>query len=331
MRKLIQGGIAALATLASLALSVSPGLSITYTTGDVLYVAYKQSGAEYIVNLGSKDNLLNTPTTLGFPQVNATDINTLLGASGPNIFVSTFGILNTSTRDGILTPNGPKSLAETTNTNVIGAANAISNFGVPVPVFGTPVAGNTNAASYPGPITNSYQASMNAQFRGSLANNTPYDVETRLSSATGIRNAGPVNIPFYTGQRNAATGLLQQAIVGFFTLFPDGTITYSPDFDGDLIPDDIDRCPGLASSNNTDSDGDNHAVPCDCNDADASSWSMPLDEASDLTFSSLTSFTWVPPTMPGGNPNRYDIFRSSINTGTMGCFLPDVLGTSSTD
>ena len=331
MGKRIQGYLAALGTLAGLGLSAGPAQAITYTTGDVVYVAYKTSGSEYIVNLGSKDNLLTATTTLSFPHVSATDVNSLLGSNGPNIFVTVFAIQNTATRDGILTLNGPKNLTETTNTNVIGAGNAINNFGVRVPVFGTPVPGNTDGASYPGPITNSYQASMNASFRGSLASNTPYDVETRLSDGSGIRISTPVNIPFYSGQRNPGTGLLAQAVIGFFRLFPDGTITFSRDADGDFIPDDIDKCPGLSNPNNTDADSDGRAVPCDCNDGDATSWSAPGDEAQDLTFTSLTAFNWLVPADPGGNPIKYDIFRSSVATGTMSCLTPDLLGTSSTD
>src|SRR5262245_52931106 len=101
MKKHALGGIVALTMLA---LSTSSGVAMTYTTGDVVYVAYKQSGAEYIVNIGTKDDLLNATTTISFSRVNATDVNTLLGATGANIYVSVFAIKNVTTRDGILTP-----------------------------------------------------------------------------------------------------------------------------------------------------------------------------------------------------------------------------------
>src|SRR5262249_23006058 len=112
---------------------------------------------------------------------------------------------------------------------------------------------------------------------------------------------------------------------------PDGTITFSGDSDGDGIPNDTDLCPTVASPNNTDADGDGHAAPCDCNEADATSWGVPTTEATDFTFTTLTAFGWTTPTDPGGNPEKYDIFRSSSTAGAMGCFQPDLTGNSSTD
>src|SRR5262249_46011262 len=133
--------------------------------------------------------------------------------------------------------------------------------------------------------TGSYQSTLDAVNAGSLGNNIAWSVETQLSSATGVRNPAPVFIPFFRTIRNTFTGVSSRAVIGFFTLNPDGTVTYAPDADGDFIPDDIDKCPGVTSSDNTDVDGDGHAPACDCNPNNGAVWAIPSEVVS-LTFSS---------------------------------------------
>src|SRR5262245_3263907 len=93
----------AIAALGALLLGAGTAQAITYTSCDIFYVAYQSpTGPNYIVNLGSKDQFLNAATTLTFPDVLASDVNGVIGASAPNIWVGFFGIRNVPTRDGIL-------------------------------------------------------------------------------------------------------------------------------------------------------------------------------------------------------------------------------------
>src|SRR5258708_47256 len=65
--------------------------AFTYTTGEVLYVAYQYpNGPDYIVDLGTRTTFVNATTTITLPDVLASDLNTIIGSSGPagaNIFV----------------------------------------------------------------------------------------------------------------------------------------------------------------------------------------------------------------------------------------------------
>src|SRR5262249_43611072 len=104
MRRLL-GAASVLVAAAALA---GRAFAITYTSGDVLYVAYQSpSGPNYIVDLGPRTPFTGATTTITLPDVIATDLNGVIGASAPNIWVALFGVLNPGTRDGIVAANGP--------------------------------------------------------------------------------------------------------------------------------------------------------------------------------------------------------------------------------
>jgi hypothetical protein len=313
--------------------------AISYASGDVWYVAYQSpTGPNYIVNLGSKDQFVNATTTISFPDVLASDLNGVVGASAANIWVSLFGVLNPTTRDGILAGNGPLTDTDLSTANIIGATNQIDSFGGGVVnnALAVPSA-NVHAGKFAssGSI-GSYQSTLNAINKGSLGNNIQWDVETRLSDASGVRNAAAVMIPVYKAIRNPFVGLLSRQVIGFFTLNPSGTLTYSPDLDGDLIADEVDLCPGINNSgDNSDTDGDHHAPACDCNLGNGAVWSIPTEVVS-MTFSNSTSFSWSAPADPGGTSPLYDVIQavhtSSAGTApSYGCFQPNLAGLTSTD
>src|SRR5216110_2372615 len=90
--------------LTALVLAAASGVglasALTYATGDVLYVAYQSpNGPDYIVDLGSRTSFVNATTTITLPDVLASDLNGVIGASAANIFVGLFGVLNTTSRD----------------------------------------------------------------------------------------------------------------------------------------------------------------------------------------------------------------------------------------
>jgi hypothetical protein len=222
--------------------------AITYSSGDVFYVAYQSpTGPNYIVNLGSKDQFLNATTTFSLPDVLASDLDGVIGASAPNIWVGMFGVLNPTTRDGILATNGPLSDFDISTANVIGAANQIDSFASGVVNFAVAVpSANPNAGKFAGSgSTGSYQSTLDAVQQGSLGNNIQWNIETQLSNGSGTRISSPVMIQIYEAIRNPYIGLQSRQLLGFFTLNPNGTISYSPDRDGDFIPDDIDLWPGV--------------------------------------------------------------------------------------
>src|SRR5262249_23572482 len=107
-RRFLARALVALAAIATIVgAGVSAASAFTYTSGDVLYVAYvSPSGPNYIVNLGPRTNFVNATTTILLPDVTASDLNGVLGAAGVNIWVGLFGVLNTGTRDGIVSANG---------------------------------------------------------------------------------------------------------------------------------------------------------------------------------------------------------------------------------
>ena len=285
----------AVCALGAILLGTASAQAITYTSGDIFYVAYQSpTGPNYIVNLGSKDQLLTATTTINFPDVLASDLNGVIGASASNIWVGLFAVRNPTTRDGILSANGPQNDTDLGTANAIGAANQIDNFGSGVVNFSLAVpSGNTHAGKFTSSgSTGSYQSTLDAVNKGSLGNNVAWDVETALSDGAGVRIASPVKIPVFSAQRNPFIGLLSRQVIGFFTLNPDGTISYSPDADGDFIADESDLCPGVYNfGDNSDTDGDGHAPACDCNPSDSSAWSLP-GEATSLVFSTLTGFGW---------------------------------------
>ncbi|HXH28864.1 MAG TPA: hypothetical protein VNL37_07450, partial [Candidatus Polarisedimenticolia bacterium] len=239
------------------AAGIQGATALTYTSGDVLYVAYQSpGGANYIVDLGPRAQFLNAAATFSLPDVRAADLNGVIGASAPSLFVGLFGVLNVTTRDGIVTANGPNNDFDLTNSSITGAASQIDSFGSGVQQFALAVpSGDPNAGSFASSgSVGSYQSTLDANplNPGKIADNLQWSVETELSNAAGVRNASPVKISFYTAVFNVFTGAMSRSVIGFFTLNPDGTLSYSPDADGDLIADEVDLCPGVASSDNTD-------------------------------------------------------------------------------
>src|SRR5262249_20381422 len=184
----------------------------------------------YIVDLGPQSQFVNATTTLTFADVTASDLNGVLGSTAANLNVAIFGVLNPSTRDGILSVNGPISDFSLSGANVLGAVNQTDSFGNGVAQLSSAVpSANPNAGAFAdGGATGSYESTLNAGTPGSLGNNLSWSVETQLSDAGGVRNAAAVLIPFFKAVRNPFTGLSSRAIIGFFTLNPDGMITYSP-------------------------------------------------------------------------------------------------------
>ena len=285
-----------------------------YASGDILYVAYQAPlGPNYIVNMGPRDIFLNATTTMPILDVLSTDLDGVMGPSAPSLNVALFGVLNPSTRDGILSANGPVTDDLLATANVIGAVNQTDSFGNGVKQFSSLLpSANTRAGSFSdGGQTGSYQSSLNAFTPGSLGNNVGWTVETQLSDAAGARNAGPALIPFYKAVKNPFLGTSSRAAVGFFTLFPDGTVSYSPDGDGDQVANEV-----------------------DCSPADGTVWAVP-GEVPAMTFASATSFSWSAPLAPGGTAPLYDVVRATITRpGTapvFGCLQPDLGGQSSSD
>jgi hypothetical protein len=330
---------AAACALAAAAFGADTASAFPYASGDVLYVAYQSpSGPNYIVNLGSRNNLVNATTTINFPDVSASDLNTILGAAGTNLWVGLFAVLNTSTRDGIVSANGPVDDFSLQNSSILGALNQIDSFGGGVTSLSLPVpSANPNAGKFTsGGSTGSYQSTLNGNggMQGALAGNVQWNVETQLSNAAGTRNPTAVNIPFYKAIRNSFTGTMSRGVIGFFTLNPNGTMTYSPDADGDFIADDVDLCPGVNSPDNSDADGDHHAPACDCNPTNAAVWAIP-GEATSLTFSTNTAFAWTAPSNLGGTTINYDVLQAPTSSSgaapAFGCFQPNLASPSSTD
>ncbi|HYV86269.1 MAG TPA: hypothetical protein VFB49_10175 [Patescibacteria group bacterium] len=318
------------ALVATAASGVGLASALTYTGGDVLYVAYQYpNGADYIVDLGTRTTFVNATTTITLPDVTASDLNGVIGAAAPNIFVGLFGVLNPTTRDGIVAANGAASDFDMSTANVIGAVNQIDSFGSGVQTQGLAVpSANPRAAKFTsGGSPGSYQSTLDAVKSGSLGNNVQWSVETQLSDAGGARNPQPVFIPFFSTIRNTFTGVQSRAVIGFFTLNPNGTVTYSPDADGDFISDDVDKCPGVFNTDNSDADGDGRAPACDCDPLNGTAWAIPSEIVS-LTFSNASSYSWTAPATPGGTVPAYDVLRapqpSSGVAPSYACFQPNL-------
>jgi hypothetical protein len=298
-----------------MAASIPEARAFTYASGDILYVAYQSpNGPNYIVDLGPQSMFVNATGTLAFPNVAASDLNGVIGASAPDIFVGLFGVLNPSTRDGILSANGPTSDGALSGANILGAVNQTDSFGSGVAQFSSPVpSANPAAGSFAdGSATGSYQSTLDAVTAGSLGNNLDWTIETQLSDDAGARNAGPVLIPFYKAIRNPFTGTSTRAVIGFFSLSPDGTITYLPDTDGDFVPDIQ-----------------------DCNPTDATAWALPGEVPSMSFATGGTNFSWTTPADLGGTAVLYDVFRTQVNSSgaapSYACLQPDLIGPTSSD
>jgi len=338
-RRFLARTLVALAAMATIVgAGVSAASAFTYTSGDVLYVAYvSPSGPNYIVDIGPRTVFVSATTTFTLPDVIASDLNGVLGASAANIWVGLFGVLSPSTRDGIIAANGAATDFDLSTANILGAVNQIDSFGGGVASFSVAVpSGDPRAGKFASSgATGSYQSTLDASVQGSLGNNVAWNVETQLSNASGARITAPVNIPFYKTIRNTFTGVQSRSVIGFFKLNPDGTLTYSPDADGDFIPDDIDLCPGVSSPDNTDVDGDGHAPACDCDPTNGTVWAIPTEVPS-LSFTDGTHNAWTAPANLGGTAPAYDVLRATraLTTGTapaLTCSQPDLLVLMATD
>ena len=333
----------ALALLAAATPGLASNPNINYQRGHLFYLAYENSpsGPEYLVDLGDESVFTNATTNVTLPDVRAGDFASIFSGITPNLWVGLFGIQNPVTLDGILSANGPKDDTQFNSSSVVGAVQQIDTWGTGLAAFSSPVGSSANAGQFPGAVNGSYQATLNGSSQGSLGNNVQWNVETRLSSSAGTR-IGPTKIHFDSAVNNPTSGANSRAVVGMFTLFTDGTVLYQPDRDGDFLPDvpigsdpNADKCPGVNSTNNTDADADSRAVPCDCNDADATVWSAP-GEATGIAFSSHTALAWSAPADKGGTAAlTYDVLRGTQTVGgtapTYSCFLTGTASASSTD
>jgi hypothetical protein len=315
LTRILPGPGATLVAALAMAASIPEARAFTYASGDILYVAYQSpNGPNYIVDLGPQSMFVNATGTLVFPNVLASDLNGVIGASAPDIFVGLFGVLNPSTRDGILSANGPDSDGSLSGANILGAVNQTDSFGNGVTnfSFAVPSATPSAGAFADGGATGSYQSTLDAVTAGSVGNNLNWTVETQLSNDAGVRNAGPLAIPFYKAIRNPFTGTSSHALLGFFTLYPDGTVVYALDGDGDFVPDNL-----------------------DCSPADATAWSLP-GQVPSMTFASGgVNFSWTSPADLGGASVLYDVFRTQITTSgaapSYACLQPDLVGPASSD
>lgn len=340
-------GLALLAALAVPAISTparAANSCFAYTPGHIYYVAYQNnpSGTEYVVDLGDRSVFLSATNTVTFPDVRAADFSTLFSPSAPNLWVGLFGVKNPVGRDGDLTANGPKNDTQLQSSSMIGAAQQIDSWATGIPQFSNEVGGlpcHQNAATFPGKVFGSYQDTLNGFSQGTISGNLAWNVETRLSSTTGVRTPSG-QIRFNSAEGNPSLGTSTRASVGYFLAFTDGTVQFWPDFDGDGLPDvpigsdpNADKCPGVASADNTDVDGDNHAVACDCNDADATVWAIPGEVASFVFAADKSTMSWAPQT--GGTTVLYDVLRgqqaSPGGVPAFGCFLSNQAGTGASD
>ena len=310
--------------------------AITYSSGDLIYVAYGSGGGpELIVDIGPASTYLTATSTFNVPQVKAGDFSSVIGLSRANTYIGIFGVKNVATRDGILTTNGPKDSAAFFYTNVLGGVAQTDPFGNGLAVYGTTVIGSPEAVSFSSNTTGSYENVMNFVSKGSIAGNMGYNIETRFSDATGTHISTPVKIHFDRAEKNPYTGLSSFGCVGFFTLNTNGTVSYSPDIDCDFIADEADLCVGVNSTNNTDTDGDHHGAPCDCNDNNPAVWAVP-GEVQNLNFAgSTTLLSWVAPANLGGTQTPvYDVFRgtqAAVATPVYACYSPDQAALSKND
>jgi hypothetical protein len=315
--------------------------------GDVFYVAYQNNpaGAEYIVDLGSKDQFLSATTKLTFPDIRSSDFATVFSPTAPNLWIAIFGVRNPATRDAIVSANGPKDQFSLDNSSIIGAAQQIDSWATGLPQFANEVGGppcSLNAGKFPGRVFGSYQDTLNGLSTGSVSGNLVWNVETRLSNSTGTRTATN-KIKFFGSQSNPAAGTSSRAPLGYFKAYTDGTAEYWPDFDGDLLPDvavgsdpEADKCPMVSSSDNTDLDGDNHAAPCDCQDSNPAIWGAIPTEVQAVTIAAdKTTISWTAPAVFYGNSPMYDVFRGQQTavgaSPVFSCFSPDQTGSSVTD
>jgi hypothetical protein len=340
-----------LVATAALATAGAPARAVdtcfTPDPGDVYYVLYQNSpaGPEYIVDLGSKDQFLTATTKLTFPDIRASDVPLVFSPTAPNLWIGFFGVRNPVTRDAIVAANGPKDQFTLDNSSIIGAAQQIDSWASGLSQFANEVGGppcHLNAGTFPGRVFGSYQDTLNGVSQGSIFGNLVWNVETRLSNSAGTRTA-TAKIKVFDSQSNPAAGTSSRGQIGYFKAYTDGTAEYWPDFDGDLLPDvavgtdpEADKCTQVSSADNTDADGDNHSVPCDCQDGNAAVWGAIPTEAHSLTIAAdKATINWTAPTVFFGSTPVYDVFRgqqASVGaTPVYSCLSPNQAGASVVD
>jgi hypothetical protein len=342
----------AFATTLSLAAAIGSARAvdtcITPDPGDVYYVAYQNNpaGPEYIVDLGSKDQFLTATTKLTFADIRVADFATVFSPVAPNLFLGFFGVRNPATRDAIVSANGPKDFFALDHSSIPGAAQQIDSWATGLPQFASEVGGgpcSLNAGRFPGRVFGSYQDTLNGTNpQGSISGNLVWNVETRLSNTAGTRT-NTNKIKFYDAQSNPAAGTSSRASIGYFKGFTDGRAEYWPDFDGDLLPDvaigsdpEADKCTQVSSTDQTDVDGDNHSLPCDCQDGNPAVWGQVPTEATGVTVAAnKQTINWTAPTLFFGTSPVYDVFRASQSVGgavpVWACFSPDQVAATAND
>lgn len=338
--------VATVAVVAAVAAATPAGAAdacISYQYGHVYYVAYQYSpsGPEYIVDLGDRSIFQNATDTVFLPDISASDFDNVLGTSAPNLWVAFFGLKN-PTRDGVITTNGPLSDFQSQQSSQIGAANQIDSWATGLAQFANGVGSPTcspNAATFPGNVYGSYQAVLNSAGKGHIGGQLAWSVESRLSDANGVRTATP-KIHFNFSEGNPALGTNDWGYTGYFIVQTDGTAQYWPDGDGDFLPNvppgsdpTADLCPTVNSTDNTDADGDLHAAPCDCNEADPTVWAIPGEVANLVVAADKQTLSWD--AQGGGTNVLYDVLRGAQATvggvPTYNCFASNQSATSASD
>jgi len=339
--------VALAAIVASLGSVWAVDTCLTPDPGDVYYVAYQYNpaGPEYIVDLGPKDQFLTATAKLTFPDIRVADFGTVFSPTAPNLWIGIFGVRNPVTRDAIVAANGPKDQFTLDNSSIVGAAQQTDSWATGLPQFASEVGGgpcSLNAGRFPGRVFGSYQDTLNGFSQGSIAGNLVWNVETRLSNSAGTRTA-TAKIRFLESQNNPALGTSLRNPLGYFKAYTDGTAEYWPDFDGDLLPDiaigtdpEADKCPQINSADNTDADADNHAAPCDCQEANPAVWGAIPTEARAVTIAAdKTTISWTAPTVFFGSTPVYDVFRGQqLSLGAVpvyACLSPNQAGASVID
>jgi hypothetical protein len=323
----------------------------TYNAGHVYYVGYQNNpaGPEYIVDLGDESIFLNATDTIMPITMNlsAGDFNTVfpLPANRKNIWVGFFGDQNPPARTALMSANGPKDDFQLLGSSIIGANSQLESWATGIKgnsnQIGSPIC-SANAATFSGSTLGSYQFTLNSIAQGSLSGNVAWNVETRLSDNNGVFTQTN-KIHFDLGSTDPVTHTASRGYLGYFIVFTDGTAQYWPDRDGDFLPDvpigsdpNADKCTQVSSTDQTDADGDNHSVPCDCQDNNPAVWGQIPTEVPSVTIATdKQTISWTTPAVFFGSSPAYDVFRATQSVGgavpVYTCFAPNNPGASTVD
>lgn len=218
MKRIVHRTVAA-GFLAAVTLAAGLGTAgaVTYTGGDLLYVAYQPHGRELIVDLGPASTLLGASTPVAITRLAAGDLTGLFGSPLPPLKVALYA---TSGPDGFIASNGPTDPALV--GSAAGASSQIGVLGSNAAYVSRPVAGNPDAAYFEFGDIGSYQVTLDAVNPGSIGNNVPFNAESDFAG-------GRLAIPVFEGRFNPFTGVPPtQSLVGHLGVAPDGTLTYQP-------------------------------------------------------------------------------------------------------